>query len=339
MRLLFVKLKHIGDSLLLTPALTAARRRYPAAEIWVVVRRGCEGILAGCPAIDRVCTSAAPERSNRPALGWLADLRLIRSLRQTGFDYAFELSDGDRGRLMVWLSRARTRCANAGPRPLPIWWRPTINRPSAFVWTGRHRVEKDFFTVDDALPLGPDIPPLAFARERAEPWPPADRLRDFIVVHPGTRWRRKRWPAAKWLALGADLLARAPHLVISAGPDAAEVGLADTLAQALGPAALSTRGRLSWAQLAGLLYRARLFVGVDTAAMHLAAACGCPTVALFGPSRPEQWRPWRVPHRLVVPRADGTGAGTPDERFAEAIAVRDVAAACDGLLAAGRAGA
>ena len=56
MRLLFIKLKHIGDSLLLTPTLTAARAAYPAAEIWVVVRRGCEGILVGCPAVDGVLT-------------------------------------------------------------------------------------------------------------------------------------------------------------------------------------------------------------------------------------------------------------------------------------------
>ena len=61
MRLLFVKLKHIGDALIMTPALMAARAAYPRAEIWVVVRQGCEGILAGCPAIDRVLTTAAPE--------------------------------------------------------------------------------------------------------------------------------------------------------------------------------------------------------------------------------------------------------------------------------------
>ena len=45
-KLLFIKLKHIGDALLLTPTLTAARAACPQAQIWVVVRKGSEGILA-----------------------------------------------------------------------------------------------------------------------------------------------------------------------------------------------------------------------------------------------------------------------------------------------------
>ena len=76
MRLLFVKLKHIGDSLLLTPTLAAVRAMYPQAEIWVVVREGSQGILSGCPAIDRLLTVAAPESAcvspSRPSLTSLA---------------------------------------------------------------------------------------------------------------------------------------------------------------------------------------------------------------------------------------------------------------------------
>jgi heptosyltransferase-3 len=118
------------------------------------------------------------------------------------------------------------------------------------------------------------------------------KLTDYIVIHPGTRWQRKRWPLGKWVQCGRELLKLAPQLVISVGPDAEEVQLGDALAGALGPQAVSTRGRLSWAQLAGLLYGAKLFVGVDTAAMHLAAACQCPVVALFASSVARYWRPW-----------------------------------------------
>jgi heptosyltransferase-3 len=337
MRLLFIKLKHIGDSLLLTPTLVAARARYPQATIWVVVRRGCEGILAGCPAIDRILTSAAPEARNRPALSWLVDLRLIRDLRRQAFDYAFELTDGDRGRFVAWLSGARSRCTNIALEPLSAWWKPKFNALSAYGWMTGHRVEKDFYTVNDFLPLGATIPPLAFARERTEPWPPGGAVQDFAVMHPGTRWVRKRWELAKWIELGRCLLTQMPHLVISVGPDAGEVALAEAIAGELGPAALSTRGALSWAQLAGLLYRARIFVGVDTAAMHLAAACQCPTVALFGPSVLDQWRPWRVPHRAVVPAECPAADEVAEDRgFADAIALRDVWVACQELLPAGR---
>src|SRR5471030_1406040 len=222
-KILFIKLKHIGDTLILTPTLMAARAVHPDALIWVVVRKGCEGILAGCPAIDRVLVSAAPEAENRSGLTWLQDIQLIRLLRAQRFDLAFELTDGDRGRTLAWLSGAKARCANVAVRPLHWFWRDKFNRPSHYNWMGGHKVEKDFFTVSECLPLGADIPPLSFERSRTEPWQAARGLGDFALIHPGTRWQRKRWPLANWIELGRELLARFPNLIISCGPDAEEV--------------------------------------------------------------------------------------------------------------------
>ena len=332
MRLLFIKLKHIGDSLLLTPTLTAARAKYPQAQIWVVVRRGCEGVLHGCAAIDRVLTSAEPEAERRAAFTWLADLRLMRELQRQRFDYAFELTDGDRGRFLAWSSQAHQRCANVALQPLSWWWRSKFNGQSSFNWMQGHRVEKDYYTVNDFLPLGPDIPPLAFAKEQTNPWPAGEALGNFVVIHPGTRWIRKRWPQAKWIELGSELLAHFPNLVVSVGPDREEVAMAEAIVKELGSAALSTGGKLSWAQLAWLLYRARMFVGVDTAAMHLAAACQCPTVAIFGPSVEGQWRPWSVPHRIVKPV--GTAENGGRETSILRVPTAEVLAACGELLLA-----
>jgi heptosyltransferase-3 len=52
--------------------------------------------------------------------------------------------------------------------------------------------------------------------------------------------------------------------------------------------------------VAALAARARLFVGVDSAPMHIAAAVGTPVVALFGPSNERVWGPWRGAHRVVA---------------------------------------
>jgi len=333
MRLLFVKLKHIGDSLLLTPTLAAVRASYPHAEIRVVVRKGCEGIMRGCPAIDELHTAAAPETTQRSRLNWWQEFQTIRQLRRQRFDYAFDLGDGDRGRWLTCLSGARIRCTNGAVRPLHWWWRRRFNRISGFDWRDRHRAEKDFYTVNDAMPLKGDVPPMTFARERTEPWEPGKELSAYAVIHPGTRWKRKRWPKEKWIETGRYLLARYPRLVISAGPDADEVDLGKELQAALGDNVLCTEGKASWAQLAGLLYRARLFVGVDTAAMHLAAACACPVVAVFGPTVVAQWRPWRTAYRVVTPKVEnlkGDGGQTePDEReLIRHVTVADVIKAC-----------
>ena len=140
------------------------------------------------------------------------------------------------------------------------------------------------------------------------------------------------------MEVARQLLARVSRLVISVGPHPAETQLGASLAARLGACAISTEGKLSWAQLAGVLYQAKLFVGLDTAAMHLAAACQCPTVAIFGPSRVSAWCPFRVPHRVVVP--PGANATLNDSARAEletsGVGVDGVVAACLELLAAPR---
>lgn len=178
--------------------------------------------------------------------------------------------------------------------------------------------------MNEFLPLGvKEPPPLVFDHARTDPCDLGMKLTDYVLIHPSTRWQRKRWPVEKWIETGRELLRRIPQLVISVGPNADEVQLGDTTATALGPQAVSTRGQLSWTQLAGLLYGAKLFVGVDTAAMHLAAACQCPTVALFGPSDGHVWRPWQVRHELVTPLGD-----VHHERRMDDITVEQVFVAC-----------
>ena len=58
---------------------------------------------------------------------------------------------------------------------------------------------------------------MVFSRERTQDWPPAAAFPNYAVIHPGTRWRRKRWPKEKWIELGRHLLGRLPALIISAG--------------------------------------------------------------------------------------------------------------------------
>jgi heptosyltransferase-3 len=82
MRLLFIKPKHIGDTLLLMPTLIAVRQAYPAAEIWLLVRRGCESILAGRREIDRLLLLAGETRPRcdnpSPPDDWSASRRSTR---------------------------------------------------------------------------------------------------------------------------------------------------------------------------------------------------------------------------------------------------------------------
>lgn len=300
MRILLTKLKLIGDALLMTPTAAAIRARHPDAEIVAVVRKGTEGVLAGCTALDRVLTAAAPEEHRRSTWNWLEDAKMISALRKRRFDFAFELSDGDRGRWVCTLARAKVRCANESLNRVPRIWKQVFRSISNFEWRYRHRVEKDFFTVAHALDIGEAPGPLCFDRERAEKSPIAERAAGGIVFHPATRMVEKFWPEERWIALGRALCDTGRPIVVSVGPAPEEMALGERVAAGIGGGAFCTRGALSWPQLAEVLFSARLFVGVDTAAMHLAAACQCPTVAIFGLSSVVQWHPWKVPHRVLA---------------------------------------
>lgn len=330
MRLLFIKFKHIGDALLLTPTLTAARATYPDAEIWVAVRHGTEGILAGCPAVDHVVTCAAPEAGRRSWGELGRELRELRTIRRARMDYAFDLTHADRGRLWAALSGARHRCADGRIYPPRQPWRWGINRLSPVDWSQIHRAEADWEVVNACLPLtGGRAGPLVFTPARTEPCV-FTGSQALAVLHPATRWQRKRWLVERWQALARALQAAGLQVLISVGPSADEVAEGEAIARAV-PGAQSTAGRLTWAQLAGLLHQARLFVGVDTAAMHLAAACGCPTVALFhSRAQARVWAPWRVPAEVVLP--DGVAT---EERM-ELIPLAAVRAAAERMLAGGR---
>lgn len=336
MRLLFVKLRHIGDALLLTPTLAAVKAALPRCEIWVVVRRGCEGILAGCPHIDVLRTAAAPERGNRQKSG--SDRALLGELRAARFEHAFELSGGDRGRWLVTMSGARARTAPTAAMVFPRHWKIAFNRPATTRRYGLHEVQRDYRAVKDILPLPEEIPALRFDPAAMVPWEPVAGPGDFAIIHAGTRWAKKAWPEERWVETGRALLARVPRVIISAGPDPGEIALAARLSKALGEAALSTAGQTSWAQLAWMLDRAKLFVGVDTAAMHLAAACGCPTVGLFGDSKIFEWYPWRVRHRAVRAHAwlgEDEASKLGGHELMSAIPADRVIAAAEDVLAGG----
>lgn len=339
MRILLIKPKHIGDSLILTPMIVALKAAHPEAEIWVVVRRGCEGILAGCPEIARQLTlTGVGDKERSPGDLWRQAKVLFR-LWSVAFDYVFELGDGHRARLFAMLTRARHRYSVKTASPLTWLEQQRFTAVSTFDSQFCHRVEKDFYSVAEFLPLAEPIPALRFEREFALEWKPAAGLTDFCVMQIGKRQLISRWNREGWLQVGGHLLERFGGLVIASGPAPDEVEEAAWLAAQLGSRALSTRGEADWPQMAGLLYRARLYVGLDTAAMHLAAACGCPVVALFGPSLEDHWHPWRVAYRIVTSRGYAA-VDDPGERHAlarkrtmEGIKAEDVIAACDELLA------
>jgi heptosyltransferase-2/heptosyltransferase-3 len=172
--------------------------------------------------------------------------------------------------------------------------------------------------------------------------------KSYAVLHPGAGSRLKTWPAERFAELGTELVRsrQAERLVVTGSPDEAES--AAELCAYLPIGTLNLAGRLSWGEFEAVLRRARLVVGVDNGALHLAVAAQAPSVALFGPADPAQFGPWGDPSRHVTVAADlpcrpcrrldfcrlepGTDGPPPCMR---AIGVAEVYATCRTVLAAG----
>ena len=339
MRILLIKPKQIGDSLIITPTVTAIKQAYPQAKIWVMVRKGCEGILAGCPDIARVLTLAGVEKSDRGRGDVWHQAKVLLSQWRVKFDYVFELGDGHRGRFFAMLTRAKRRYSVKPSSPMKPFEQKCFTAIATFNWQSCHRVEKDFFSVSEFLPLPLPIPPMIFQADAMQTWEPGRTLTDYCVVQIGSRQGFNRWNREGWRKLCRAMLKRFQNVVIACGPIAREMEEAAWLQEDLGLRVINTEGTTTWPEMAWLLSKARLYIGLNTAAMHLAAACRCPSVALFGPSIEDHWHPWQVPYRIVT----SPGYVAPEkivERYArikqrsmEDIRSRDVIAACDELLA------
>ena len=334
MRILFTKLRHIGDNLLVTPIIVATKQRYPDAEIWLAVRRGTEGILSGCPEISRIVTTARPEESNRSWRDRLDAIATFSRIAGARFDYAFELGDNDRGRMLVAASMARVRGAHQGDLGLNSFWRRLFTNIVSTDRSTMHQVEMDYIIPKQVLGLSEEMPPLRFDPSATRPWAgPFDLEKEnFAIVHAATRWESKAWPLHRWRKTIEKILEFTPRVIVSCGPGDAEVAESALICEGFGDRVVTTAGRASWAQLAWLLQRARYYVGVDTAAMHLAAAMQCPVVALFGESIPGQFGPWKSSHVMLAP--DGRKVGeTPGDTNVQsqrmlAIEVDHVVSAC-----------
>ena len=140
----------------------------------------------------------------------------------------------------------------------------------------------------------------------------------FVHMHPASRWHFKCWPAERNAQLADRLAAEGHQLVLTSAPE--ETSLVDEILSKTASKPLNLAGKLTLKELGALTARARLFIGIDSMPMHLAAAMGTPTVALFGPSSEDEWAPWNVEQRVVTSthscrpcRVDGCGGGKVSE--------------------------
>jgi len=288
-RILVIALRRLGDVLLTTPLIRSLRCAYREARIDMLVFADTAGILEGNPDIDQIIKMPA-----RPA-AWQSVACAARLARH--YDLAISTQSGDRptgfALLAGHIAVAPVEDRFSGHIKRRLLRRTVAHDPRA------HRVEA-LLRLADALGVQ-RVPEVVPPRARLQPELPDS---PFAVVHAAPMFHYKRWTAEGWRALAQALAASGLCVVATGGPAPAERAYLDFIWN--GTCVIRRDGQLGWGELAGVISSARVFIGPDTSVTHLAAATGCPTVALYGPTDPRLWGPWPI-HGLSEPWA-ATGA-------------------------------
>jgi len=332
-RALVIKLRHHGDVLLASPVFSVLKARAPQLEIDALVYADTAPMLSLHPAICEVHTIDRTWKKQGLLAQATAEAKLFSALRQRRYGLIIHLTEHPRGAWLSRLLRPRYAVAQKLSGKGDFWRGSFTHLYGQPLNARRHTVERNL----DALRRVGIQPEAAEKRLTLMPGPAAKARADallaqygltagnFIHIHPTSRWLFKCWTAAKVAALLDALSSMGLKTVLTAAPDAKEKEMLASVLAAVGNETrrglIDLGGQLTLKELAAISGRAQMFVGVDSAPMHIAAAMGTPTVALFGPSGELEWGPWGVSSRVIASAnhpcrpcgIDGCGGGKLSE--------------------------
>lgn len=318
LRILLLRPDHLGDLVLTTPVLHTLRQRLPGAHVTMAVGPWSSEVVARHPDLNRAMTlpfpgfTRAPQRALAP---YILLFRAAQQLRRASYDLAINLRpDFWWGAALLYLA-AIPRRIGYGLQPGTPFLTDTLpfHTPelatvsnlrlasAALRSLGREPLPEPFTPQDyplDYHPTGEE------QRQVAERLAGAgiDETTPLIVIHPGAGAAIKLWRADGWAFCANTLPARltfdAPARIILTG-SRNERPLLEDIARGMQEAPLMLTD-LTVGQLAALLGRAKLVLGVDNGPLHTAVAQGTPTLSLFGPTDPRIFGPWGNPERHRV---------------------------------------
>jgi heptosyltransferase-3 len=295
-RVLVVRLRSIGDTVLATPSLHALRRFLPEARVDILLEDWVAPLLEGSREVDRVLTVERGSKSSR--------LRAARLIRAEKYDVVYNLHGGSTAALLTRATGARHRVGYAAYRYASL--HNHTAPPSSALW-GRektHSAEQQLallgwtgVPVTDRPASRLAVTPDAAARVSQRLRQSGLEGRDFALVHPAAAFDTKTWAAENFARVVEHLAARGLASVAVAGPGEGRV-IEELRTHTSAPIVSFTD--LSLPELTALSSLSRLFVGNDSGVAHVAAAVSVPQVVVFGSSNVAHWSPWtRAPFEVV----------------------------------------
>ena len=278
-KILVIKLGDLGAFVMALAAMKRIREAHPKAKITLLTTPPYEALAKSSPYFNTIETDGKPEGFG----DWLG---LIGRLRRERYDRVYDLQTSSQSNGYFQMLR-----------PFPPQWSGVASSGShPHKGKGRDRMhtlerQADQLRVAGIWPDAPTVagsappPDLSWILRKAPVQRPVAggvKPRPFVLLVPGgsARKKDKRWPVDNFGDLAAILSRQGYDIVVIGGPE--ESALARAIQKKA--QARDLTGRTDFAQIAILAARAALAVGNDTGPLHLIAAAGAPTLALFAKS-------------------------------------------------------
>lgn len=292
-KVLLVRLRSIGDTVLATPSIFALKRFLPNVAVDILVEDWVAPLLNSHPHLDNVIVL---ERG-----GFMTRARVARELRASNYDVVYNLHGGTTATFLTRATGARHRVGfksyqygqlhnHQAPSPLLLWGQQkthSVEQQLALLgWTG--------------VPVT-DRPrtQLGISNEsRATVQKLLAELNDqkIALIHPAAAFATKQWATENFARVAEFVSARGFAPVAIAAPN--EKALLEKLCSEA--AVKITTLDLFLPEVTALAAQSQLFVGNDSGIAHIAAATGTPAVVIFGSSNIAHWRPWNSAPAEVV---------------------------------------
>ena len=313
---LIIQLGDIGDLVWTTPTFWAVKEAYPHANISVLLREGLGCLLESDPAIHKIFEVKSIQGSI--SYSSVMQLRLIKELRREKFDLVFDLRGGDRGAFMARLTSAPVR-ASLFYGNVPFWRNSLFTHLLIEPVPPKERIlgaaEQSLRIIRgfgiDAKTTVPSLRVSAQVKktvhrilmESGIKPETSDSSYRLVTINPFSRWTYKEWAYDKWVGV-IDWLWHEFHIPAVIVGSREEAARATELVKKCSGAAYNLAGKTTLAELAGVLSLSRFHLGVDSAAPHIAAAVGTPTITIYGPSDWRDWAPVGDNHRVIASDMD-----------------------------------
>lgn len=290
-RVLVVKLRSIGDTVLATPSLFALRRFLPNTQIDILLEEWVAPVIEGQGLVDNVIAVGESIASK---------FAVARELRRHEYDVAFNLHGGTTATFFVRAAGARHRVGYSHYQ-YSFLYNHLLSSATDFWRQERiHSAEQQLALLGSVgIPVG-DRPKSRLVvtdrgrTARVDEW---HERGHYALLHPGTAFFTKQWSPENF-ARTADFLAAKGFSVITVGSKD-ESNILDRLSAAA-RVPVTTFDDLTLPEIMALASGANIFIGNDSGIAHIAAAVETPSVVIFGSSNRNHWRPWSdAPHEIV----------------------------------------